>query len=270
LQTALWSSQIKEDICIPVRTIISCLIAALNLNISVRFYDGQIADENLMRCHLFGHWNDSMGTNIIDDCSQYWKPFPVTKAACFSLYANKLITSGEGGMIVTNDPEIYHRAKSYRNLCHTEERFVHDQLGQNFRMSNLQAALGLAQLEQINNFIEIKQRNRDLYKRYLSGSAQVLFDVEIPWMYLISTTRNAKEVINKLFLRGIECRRYFYPLHHQPCLKQFPQYKVLKDFFPHADWLWNHAFYLPSGLTLTQEEVKKICRCLEITLNTMM
>jgi perosamine synthetase len=258
LETAIWASNITDEISLPTGTIISCAIAAIRNNLRIKLYEGTHISNNLMRCHLFGQWDDSIGFNTIDDCSQYWKPFKVQGVACYSLYANKLISCGEGGIIVTNHKYIYDQAKSYRNLCHSKERFVHNFLGYNFRMSNLQAAVALAQLEQIDKFREIKQKNRDLYLKYLPDNVQVAFNVEIPWMYLIKTQISAKEMVIKLREKGINCRRYFYPLHLQPCLKM-----ENKQSFPYSENLWEHSFYLPSGLTLREKEIKYICQTLK-------
>jgi len=264
LETAIWASGITDEISVPVNTIISCAIAAIRNNLRIKLYEGNHLANNLMRCHLFGQWCDATGLNVIDDCSQYWKPFKVQGAACYSLFANKLITSGEGGIIVTNDKDIYEQTISYRNLCHSEERFVHNHLGYNFRMSNLQAAVALAQLEQIDKFIEIKQRNRDLYMKYLPDNIKQYFNVEIPWMYLIETHIPAKQIILELFNKGIDCRRAFCPLHMQPCLAT-----IEKQIFTHAENMWAYAFYLPSGLTLTKKEIVYICHSLKNMLKTM-
>jgi perosamine synthetase len=255
LETAIWASGITDDIAIPTGTIISCAIAAIRNNLRINLYEGSVLSNNLMRCHLFGQWCDSTGFNIVDDCSQYWKPFKVQGVACYSLFANKLITSGEGGVLVTNDEAIYNQAISYRNLCHSEERFVHNHLGYNFRMSNLQAAVALAQLEQIDKFIEIKQRNRDLYLKYLPDKISgQYFNVDVPWMYLIKTSKPAKEMVERLNEKFIDCRRFFCPLHMQPCLRV----ETIQSF-PYSEDIWNYAFYLPSGLTLTEKEIKYIC-----------
>jgi perosamine synthetase len=264
LETAIWASGIDEDISIPTGTIISCAIAAIRNKLRIKLYEGHHLANNIMRCHLFGQWQEATGFNVIDDCSQYWKPFKVQGAACYSLYANKLISSGEGGIIVTNEEGIYKEAISYRNLCHSEERFVHNELGYNFRMSNLQGAVALAQLEQIDKFIAIKQKNRDLYLKYLPNNIQQSFNVEVPWMYLIKTKIPAKEMVDKLKERFIDCRRFFCPLHMQPCLVA-----ETNQSFPYAEDMWKYAFYLPSGLTLTEKEVRYVCKSLELMLNSM-
>lgn len=264
LETAIWAMDIQDEIAIPTGTIISCALAAFNNCIKIKLYDGESGVfNNLMRCHLFGKWQDGIGNKIVDDCSQYWKPYKTSGASCYSLYANKLITCGEGGIITTNNDKVYYQARNYRNLCHSEERFVHNYLGYNFRMSNLQAAVALAQLECIDKFTEIKQRNRDLYKKHIQG-VEILFDVEVPWMYLVKSKHNAKKVTDRLIEQGIDCRRYFCPLHKQPCLKFDTQEK-----FTQAEDMWEHAFYLPSGLALTEKEIVQVCKTLKSTLDFM-
>lgn len=261
LEVAIWSSDIKKHIAVPNSTIISCWLAPQRIGKTTTLYQNYLTqngeiDGNLLRCHLFGYFNKLKATGItIDDSSQYWKPFRVKDIACYSLYANKLITSGEGGIIVTNNKKYCELAKSYRNLCHSNKRFIHWNMGYNFRMSNIQAAVALAQLENIDKFVEIKQKNRDLYMKYLPSPAISLFNVEIPWMYLIKV-RNAKKVVEKMTNRGIECRRFFYPLGKQKFIFSDIDNSEAINF-------WNTLLYLPSGLTLTKEQIKYICLTLE-------
>lgn len=262
LDTALFSSPIEDQISMPTGTIISCYLATLLAGLRVNLYDTETVAENVMRCHLFGKVDNSIGANVIDDCSQYWAKFPVKDVSCYSLYANKLITSGEGGVLVTNTRAIYENAVRYRNLCHSEERFVHDSLGYNFRMSNIQGAVALAQLEQIDRFIEIKQKNRDIYKKLLPD-VEILFDVEVPWMYLIKTPYPAQWIVNQLAINRIDSRRYFCPLHKQPCIHEFK-----RKSYPVSEDLWEHALYLPSG-DLTRKEIERVCQCLKSILNSM-
>ena len=260
-------------IAIPAGTIISCYTASIRAGAGVELRDngeniylpaGKFG--NVMRCHLFGALEDTVEGKVnLEDFSQYWKPIKSHDAGCYSLYANKLITSGEGGIVVTNNKDVRDRAISYRNLCHSEERFIHNDIGYNFRMSNLQAAVALAQLEQIDEFVEIKQRNRDLYLKYLPNEVVPLFKVEVPWMYLVRTSADAGVIVKEMFVGGVECRRFFYPIHRQPCLN-LPLHPV---HFPVADDLWNRAFYLPSGLTLTEDEISYVCRKLRKILQSL-
>lgn len=253
LEVSIWALGIKE-ISIPTGTIISCYTAAIRAGATVTLRDNRSEPfppgflKNAMRCHLFGSFDPSPAEKIVDDLSQYWKPYRVQNVGCYSLYANKLITCGEGGIIVTNDKEVYERCRSYRDLCHSSERFVHTDMGYNFRMSNLQAALALAQLEQIDLFTKIKQTNRDLYLHNLPSCVEPLFDVEVPWMYLVRTEMKASDAVFQMKEAEVECRRFFFPLHSQSFIN-------IKGDFAFADNLWRKTFYLPSGLTLTEREI---------------
>lgn len=257
IETAIWAMSMKY-IFIPTGTIISCYVGAHRAGARVLLHDNvSVAEENLMRCHLFGQFDESIGQHVVDDLSQYWTPHKVVDVGCYSLYANKLITSGEGGVIVTNRKDIYDAARYYRNLCHSEERFVHFDIGYNFRMSNIQAALALAQLEQIDKFTEIKQRNRDIYLKHLPPSVYSCFNVRVPWMYLVQTKQPAGEMVSKLSASGVECRRFFYPIHMQPCFRSMKRVS-----FPVSELMWERAFYLPSGLNLTEKEIIHVCNIL--------
>jgi len=261
LETAIWSLGLRE-ISIPSGTIISCYIAAIRAGASVTLRDNNTPGHfrNNMRCHLFGHFDNSTGFYHVDDCSQYWVPFRVKDVGCYSLYANKLITSGEGGVLVTNSAKVYERARQYRDLCHGAKRFVHEDVGYNFRMSNLQAAVALAQLEQINKFVGIKRKNRDLYLRSLPDKIEPLFNVAVPWMYLVRSEIDAMAVEAFMLKNRIECRRFFYPLHKQKCLP-----RVHGDFHVAED-LREYALYLPSGLNLTRKEIEYVCKTLRALL----
>lgn len=250
-------------ISVPSGTIISCYVAPMRAGASINLHDNVTAvKSHIMRVHLFGARDFSLGDHVVDDLSQYWKPFVVGQVGSYSLYANKLITAGEGGVVVTNDAEIFERAKSYRNLCHSKERFVHEEIGYNFRMSNLQGAVALAQLEQIDKFSEIKQANQKLYFHHLPQEVEPVC-AEIPWMHLIRTNKDAGEVVAEMEKRGIECRRFFYPLHRQPCLPR------VSGSFPMAEKFWNQTFYLPSGLNLTEKDIIDVCRALRETLRSL-
>ncbi len=265
LECAIWALGLKQ-IAIPNYTIISCALAAMRAGALPKFYEGKITASAIMRCHLFGCFNDEVSAPVmVDDCSQYWKPFRVWDVATYSLYANKLITCGEGGILVTNKFDIYDRVRNYRDLCRTEDRFIHHAFGYNFRMSNLQAAVALAQLENIDKHIEIKQHNRDLYLKYLPDGVEAQFNVEVPWMYIIKTPSDAGTIVRRMGEKGIECRRHFYPLHRQPC---FERYMALRQGeFYISDDLWDHCFYLPSGLTLKESDVQSVCEALRQVLS---
>lgn len=268
LETALWACGVTGGkVALTTSSIISCALAILRNGAEPDFQDLYLygfyntpQTDVIMPVHLFGHYQEAPQDKLlIEDCSQYWTPFRVKDVACYSLYANKLISSGEGGIIVTNKKEIYDRARLYRNLAHSEERFIHNEIGYNFRMSNLQAAVALAQLERIDDYAGIKIKNKEIYLKYLPPEVTPLFDVEVPWMYLIGTPLKAELVIDKLRAQGIDCRRFFYPLHKQPCFKG--KYEHLH--LPSSEIVWDKWFYLPSGLTLTEKEIQWICLCLK-------
>ncbi len=183
----------------------------------------------------------------------------------FSFYPNKHITTGEGGMIVTDDTRIAERCKSYRNLCfQTQKRFVHEELGWNYRMTNLQAAVGLAQLENLNNHIIRKREIGNLYNELLNGIQQIQLPLaktgyaeNIYWVYGIvlkkTVKANAKEVMNQLAEKNIGSRPFFYPMHKQPVFTQKGMFK--NENYPVAENLAEKGFYIPSGLGITNEEI---------------
>ncbi|MFH1442329.1 MAG: DegT/DnrJ/EryC1/StrS family aminotransferase [Candidatus Omnitrophota bacterium] len=192
-----------------------------------------------------------------------------------SFYANKIITTGEGGMVVTNNEEYNRRARVYRNLCFgNEERFNHLELGYNFRMTNMQAAIGTARLEQINEFIKIKRKMAEYYKNCLSEIKQIRFLTEKPyarsvyWVYAIQLTPGsglcAKELMERLRKRGIETRPFFKGIHSQPALIKTGLFKGEK--YPRTDHAYKYGLYLPSGLALTKKQINKIIKTLKLAL----
>lgn len=282
LESGLWALGIGkgDEVILPASTIISCAIAVLRLGatpiITEVDYNGCMTQQSMEYCltektkaimpvNLFG--NQCKITHptipIIEDRSQDWSFNKVKGSlACYSLYANKLITSGEGGIIATNHQYLTERIRSYINLCHSDERFVHYNIGYNFRMSDIQAAVALAQLEQYKRFKAIKLRNLKRYQKHI-GDLLMVNKAKIPWMYLVEITdprQNIIDIMFKLKQKGIETRRFFYPLHSQPCLKELVSYPRL---IPIAQGLWERCFYLPSGLTLTKKQIDYICKCLK-------
>jgi len=186
----------------------------------------------------------------------------------FSFYPNKHITTGEGGMILTDADDIAEKCRELRNLCFKpEKRFVHDHLGWNLRMTNLQAAVGLAQLERLDEFI---QRKREMGQRYteLLNEVQGIqlplplteFAENIYWVFGLildkSTDLNAIKVMKGLAKRGIGTRPFFYPIHLQPVLKKRGLFN--NERFPVAENLYNNGFYIPSGLALKKDQIFKV------------
>ncbi len=194
----------------------------------------------------------------------------------FSFYPNKLITTGEGGMIVTDSEDIAERCRSLRNLCfQSERRFVHEQLGFNYRMTNLQAALGVAQLEQIDKFAKRKRRMGKLYTKLLSDIDSIQLPVEktdyaenIYWVYGVvlkdKVSFDAKEAMNRLAQRKIGTRPFFWPMHRQPVFKRMGLFDG--ESYPAAEKMADRGFYIPSGLALTDEPIECVAQSLRAIL----
>jgi perosamine synthetase len=192
--------------------------------------------------------------------------------SCFSFYANKLITTGEGGMVVTDDSGLADRLRSLRNLCfQPERRFVHDELGFNFRMTSLQAALGLAQLDRMDQIVARKRWIGREYTKRLQGAKGIELPVEEPWarsvywMYGIviseETGMDAAQLADKLVNRGIETRPFFVGMHEQPVFQSRGLFSGEK--YPVAERLARQGLYLPSGTALTDEQLGYVAETVE-------
>jgi perosamine synthetase len=186
----------------------------------------------------------------------------------FSFYSNKHITTGEGGMIVTDDDELADHCRSLRNLCFKpERRFVHDRLGWNLRMTNMQAALGLAQLERLDEFVIRKRRMGSTYTDLLGGLAGVQLPLprtdyadNIYWIYGLildeSTGLGAAEAIRRLADKGIGCRPFFFPMHQQPVLLRMGFFQG--ESYPVSERMYQQGFYIPSGMALTADQIAAV------------
>ena len=188
---------------------------------------------------------------------------------CFSFYANKIVTTGEGGMILTNNETHADRVRSLRNLCFQKERrFYHTALGHNFRMTNIQAALGLAQVENIETAVQQKRWMGQEYTRRLSQVNGIQLPVEeswaknVYWMYGIvletSTGITAVEFAKRLSERGVMTRPFFLGMHEQPVFLERGLFAGEK--YPIAERLARQGLYLPSGLTLSMDQLVEVCR----------
>jgi perosamine synthetase len=186
----------------------------------------------------------------------------------FSFYPNKHITTGEGGMIVTDDEKLAERCRSLRNLCFgPPRRFVHEELGWNFRMTNLQAAVGLAQLERLDEFVVRKRRIFARYMELLSDVRGIQLPVacteyagNINWVFGVvlddGIPFDATVAMDKLAKEQIGTRPFFWPMHEQPVLRRMGLFK--KETHPHAERIARRGFYLPSGLALTDEQMVRV------------
>jgi perosamine synthetase len=189
--------------------------------------------------------------------------------SCFSFYANKLITTGEGGMVLTDKPELAERLRSLRNLCfQPQRRFYHEELGFNFRLTNLQAAIGLAQLERMDQIIAHKRWMGREYTHQLKDIKELQLPVEEPWaksvywMYGVvlseETGMDAVQFAQKLLEKGVETRPFFLGMHEQPVFNDGRVYQ--KGYYPIAEMLGRQGLYLPSGLSLNQDQLGNVCK----------
>ena len=192
----------------------------------------------------------------------------------FSFYANKHITTGEGGMILTNNKKIYNKCKSLRNLCFGigTKKFNHDDIGWNYRMTNVQAAIGCGQLKNISWII---RRKRQIGKRYIFilkncnkiyiQPYKLSYSKNIFWVFGILLKKNANisrdQVIKKLLKHNIQTRNFFYPMHKQKIFKKMKLF-TKRHKFPNSDCLSKKGFYLPSGLGITNVEIDFVAKTL--------
>ena len=197
----------------------------------------------------------------------------------FSFYANKHITTGEGGMICTNDRANMERCRSLRNLSFSKSfhnRFNHNEISWNYRMTNLQGALGCGQLKNIKWIVRRKQEIGKMYYKYLKTIKKITvqknitnYSKNIYWVFGIVLKKGNKkkrnEIMNKLLNYGIETRPFFTPMHKQNIFKKI---KLFKNYrFPNSEFLSNNGFYLPSGLGLKNSEIIYIIKKVSFLLN---
>jgi perosamine synthetase len=190
--------------------------------------------------------------------------------AAFSFYANKNLTTGEGGMVITDDTDLWNRARYFKNLCFPLDAprvYVHSDVGFNYRMSNIHAAIGLAQVERADEYLAMRRRNARLYRRLLSDVPGITFQ-SVPaefeqdysnsfWMNSLVVEpekygRTRDELAAYLESRGVETRLLFVGMHRQPSLSQFVS---PSEHFPVSDWLSENGLYLPSASSLTEQQI---------------
>mmetsp|Transcript_112691 Transcript_112691/g.313492 ORF Transcript_112691/g.313492 Transcript_112691/m.313492 type:complete len:388 (-) Transcript_112691:140-1303(-) len=187
-----------------------------------------------------------------------------------SFYPNKHITTGEGGMVLTDSPELAEKCRQLRNLCFDprKRRFVHEDLGWNYRMTNLQAALGLAQLEHLDAAVARKREVGRLYNELLQGCPGLVLprdtnasgETNIYWVYGVEVTpdvpADAEEVMKRLADAKVGTRPFFWPMHEQPVFLQRGLFKGCS--YPVAERIARRGFYIPSGLGLSDDDCREV------------
>ena len=286
-----------DEVILPTFTIISCVLQIvrsgatpvlvdsepLTWNLDVTQIEAKITRRTkaIMVVHIYGLPVDMgpvlelcqrYGLKLIEDAAemigQTYRSRPCGSfgdISTVSFYPNKHVTTGEGGMILTDDDYLAEQCRELRNLCFKPgRRFVHDRLGWNLRMTNLQAAVGVAQLERLDQFLDKKRYIGRRYDELLAD----LPGVQLPfsktdyaenlyWVYGLLLDDlvdfGADVVIKRLAKLGIGCRPFFYPMHQQPVLRDLGLFD--RESYPVAERLYQRGFYLPSGLALTEDQM---------------
>jgi perosamine synthetase len=191
--------------------------------------------------------------------------------ASFSFFANKNITTGEGGMCVTDDDQYDTLCRYYKNMCFDPKgprNYLHNDIGYNYRMSNIHAAIGLAQTEKADEYKKMRMHNHDLYKKYLSDVEGVIFQKDeeesenVAWMNTIIIDperygRNKDELVSHLKENGIDTRLLFKSMSRQPSLQKYGC--DCSGDYPVTDYLSDNGFYLPSASNLSEDDISMIC-----------
>lgn len=297
-----------SEVIMPTFTIISCAAAVLRQgcvpvlidcdpvtwNMDVGQIEARITPQTraIMVVHIYGLPVDMdpllevaarYGLKVIEDAAQMhgqrYRGRPCGsfgELSTFSFYPNKNITAGEGGMVLTDDDDLAERCRSLRNLCfQSKKRFVHEDLGHNFRMSNLQAALGVAQLERLDAIVARKKRIGELYSEKLAGLDEVermpsgtSYAENIYWIYGLVLKEqvpfDAEEAMRRLAALKIGTRPFFWPMHEQPVLRRMGYFKG--EHYPVAERLARRGFYLPGGVGLSDGQLADVAAAVIATI----
>jgi len=190
----------------------------------------------------------------------------------FSFYANKLVTTGEGGMALVRTPQLAERARSLRNLCfQKKQRFLHDELGNNFRLTNLQAAMGVGQIERMEAIVARKRAIAAAYTDLLQDVSGIQLPAEEPWaknVYWVygmvlddSCGLSAAMLADRLRERGIETRPFFLGMHQQPVFQRMGLFR--DENYPVAERLARQGLYIPSGLTIADQQIVAVANAVK-------
>jgi perosamine synthetase len=296
-----------SEVILPSFTIISCVLAVLRAGCRPVLVDCEpetwcldVAEVTrkttantraVMPVHIYGHMADMAplmelarrhGLAIVEDAAEAHgaecygrRAGGIGTLGCFSFYANKIVTTGEGGMVVTDDAKLAERARSLRNLCfQRDRRFWHAELGHNFRMTNVQAAIGVAQVDQIEAHVARKRRMAAMYDERLRHLAGLQLPVERPgfknvyWMYGVVLEDNVAfdgaEFARRLKARGVDTRPFFVGMHEQPVLRERGLFAG--ESYPVTERLSRRGLYLPSGLTLDESQIETVSAAVRASL----
>lgn len=249
----------------------------------------------IMVVHIYGHPCDmdpivSLAKKyklfIIEDCAEaHGAEYKGKKCgsfgdiSCFSFYANKILTTGEGGMCLTNDKSLADRMRLLKDLAFKVPRFLHDEIGFNYRLTNVQSAIGAAQVENIEMLVEARRNVGLKYHKLLKDVDGIILPVEKPyaknvyWMFCIilkdAVNMTKDEVMRKLKEKGIDTRSFFIPMHQQPAYvnKTVENVPDCSGKFPIAEKISKRGFYLPSSSNITDKEIEFVCDKLKEVLN---
>lgn len=289
-----------DEVIMPTFTIISCAAAVVRAgatpvlvdcdatwNIDVSQIEAKITPRTraIMVVHIYGLPTDMQpvldlarkhNLRIIEDAAEMHGQSYRGRAcggfgdlSTFSFYPNKHVTTGEGGMIVTDNAALAERCRSIRNLFFGKRRYVHEELGYNLRMTNLQAALGLAQLERLDTFVAKKRHIGAMYTELLSQHPHLELPIErtdyadnIYWVYGVvlkdSVSFDNDEACRRLGERGIGTRQFFWNMHEQPVFKKMNLFAG--ERYPNAERIARRGLYIPSGLALTDAQMHEVAQ----------
>jgi perosamine synthetase len=291
-----------DEVILPTFTIISCVLQIVRSGATPVFVDSDALTWNidadavesvvtprtraLLVPHIYGLPADMgkllsiaerHGLALIEDAAEahglqyHGRPCgSFGDVSTFSFYPNKLITTGEGGMVVTDDDQIADRCRRLRNLSFEPgRRFVHHDLGWNYRMTNLQAALGLAQLGKADEFLARKRSIGHRYHESLSEISGLRLQPVVAndsenvfWVFgiVLECEIKVEVLMEELKLDGIGTRPFFYPLHLQPVMRKMGFGG--QDQHPVAEYIAQHGFYLPTGGVITDDEIDYVAATL--------
>ncbi|MBN1832776.1 MAG: DegT/DnrJ/EryC1/StrS family aminotransferase [Deltaproteobacteria bacterium] len=292
-----------DEVIIPAFTIISCAMAVVRNGLKPVLVDVESETWNIdvdqvarkigpktkavMPVHMYGHpvdmeplleLADHHRLHVIEDAAEAHgaeykgrKCGSIGHIAAFSFYANKIVTTGEGGMVVTDDSRLAERVQAMRNLCfQPTQRFLHDELGYNFRLTNLQAAVGVAQMERVDELVKRKIWQGEEYRKRLKDIEGIKLQTVRDWarpVYWVNgfvladeVSMDAFELAARLKPYGVQTRPFFWPMHEQPVFKRMRLFDG--ERYPVAENLARRGLYLPSGMALTAGQIATVCDAL--------